>query len=45
MIGIYDGFMDLELELFLLLCLTRFAGLDVLTASGVHVNLLILLQT
>ena len=35
MIGIYDGFYGPGTGTFLLLCLTRFAGLDVLTASGV----------
>ena len=34
-IGIYDGFYGPGTGTFLLLCLTRFAGLDVLTASGV----------
>ena len=34
-IGVYDGFYGPGTGTFLLLCLTRFAGLDVLTASGV----------
>lgn len=34
-IGIYDGFYGPGTGTFLLLCLTRFAGLDVLGASGV----------
>ena len=40
-IGVYDGFYGPGTGTFLLLCLTRFAGLDVLTASGVT-SLLIL---
>ena len=34
-VGCYDGFYGPGTGTFLLLCLTRFAGLDVLTASGV----------